>query len=303
MSPPRPDRSIRHLARLSSGLVTAFVPVAVLAMVVLAGCTGTISNLPGGAPAPYTQTGAALNGTALAAAHLAGLRDAGSFRSNATIRLEASTVSVEIDRTAAVDLAANRSSSRIRIVTSATNGSGITLARYTTANATHRRMTLDVGQQTITRYDATRAPYQRGSLAPRPVTASRVASADLVRAAVQRLNWTKAGVERYDGGWVTRYEASGAANVTGLSRAAMDDAVGTANETRLTDRSHERSVSVNATLLVSPAGVVRRLEVTVSGRSATGDPSAMTLRLTTSDLGSTHVDQPAWLAEARARTA
>lgn len=306
MTPPRPDRSNRHEAGTVGSTrtsVAALVPAAVLAMVVLAGCTGTISDLPGGAPAPYTQTGAALNGTALAADTLAGLRDAGSFRANTTMRLDASAISVQVDRTAAVDLAANRSSSRSQIATSATNGSGITMDRYSTANATYRRMTLDLGRQTITRYDVSRAPYDDGPLAPRPVTASRMASADLVRASVDRLNWTQAGVEKYDGGWVTRYEATGVANVTGLSRAAMEDAVESANETALSSPSGEGSVAVNATLLVSPDGVVRRLEVRVSGQSERGESYGMTLRVTTTDLGSTQVEPPAWLAEARAQTA
>ena len=60
--------------------------------------------------------------------------------------------------------------------------------------------------------------------------------------------------------------------------------------------------SVNATLLVSPDGVVRLYEVHTVGNAA-GHPVDLTLSVSTDDLGTTSVEEPSWVEAAQNETA
>lgn len=281
---------------------TAAALVALTVVVVSAGCSIVGAGLPLAAPAPYTETGAELNGTDLRAAHLSGLEEAESFRSDATLVLQGDAHAFGVDRSAAVDQASNRSRSVAQYDSDAVEGDGLVVASYTAGNATYRQVAIDAGQQTITRYDAAREPYADGLLAVQPVNRSAAANAGLVAAVADDVNWSQRGVERYDGGWVTRYEASGPENFSAIGSTAV--AAGESDATERTELPETLALDVstiNATLLVSPDGVVRRFHVHAVG-SAAGGPAELTLTVTTDGLGTTRVERPAWIDEARTRT-
>lgn len=280
----------------------ATAPAALVLVVLLTGCAGIVAGLPGTAPPPYTETGAALNGTDLRGAHLASLEDAGSFGSASTLVLEGEEHAFAVNRSAAVDARANRSLATVRVDSDAVDGEGLAVARYTNGSTTYRRVAIEGDQSSITRFDAATEPYDDGLLAVRPVDGAEAAHADLVERVVDDVEWTMVGVERYDGGWVTRYEASGPENVSALDSTAMVEAEGDATDGTGLPETFDLDVrSVNATLLVSPDGIVRRFSVHAVGNAA-GHPAGLTLTFETDDVGSTTVEAPSWVAEAVERT-
>lgn len=205
-------------------------------------------------------------------------------------------------RTATANTTADRAVSTSQYDSDAVTGDGLVVTAYTAEDVTYRRAVLDAGDQTVTEYDAARAPYDDGLLAVQPVTANDAARSDLVASIVDDVNWTQQGVERYDGGWVTRYEASGAGNVSAVEESALAEGQGDrTDETTVPETLDVDVRSINATLLVSPDGVVRHLEVHATGNAA-GEPVELTLTFATDGLGSATVDPPAWLEDARERT-
>ena len=274
------------------------LPLALAAMLVLAGCGGVVAELPGVAPKPYTETGAELNGTDLRSDHLEGLDAAASFRSNATLVLAGEDGRLELRRASAID--GDRRLQTTRLDSAAVEGDGLVMASYTDGNVTYRRVEIDAGQQTVTRYDAARSPYEDGLLAVKPTTTAEAAGAELIAAVADEVTWTQRGVERYDGGWVTRYEASGPANLSAVGSTAMPDD-GASDRAGLPETLDLDVSSFNATLLVTPDGVVRRVHVHATGNQA-GHPVELTLTLTTDGIDGTSIEAPAWLEEAEERT-
>jgi hypothetical protein len=271
-------------------------------MVGLAGCVGTGMASQFTKPQPYTETGADLNGTDLSETHRAGLREAGSFQRTTVVDFQTEEHALHVNRSAAVEQAANRSQSTSRYNSTALEGDGFLSTTYSNENATYRRLAVDVGNQRVTRYDAASPPYTDGVLTVSPVTASEATQADLIGTTVDDVEWTQRGVKRYDGEWVTRYEAAGSENFSDVSSPVLD-----AGRTDETDRSavpEELDVdvrSINATLLVGPDGVVRRLDLRAVGTTG-GQSIEMRLAVSTEDVGTTTVEQPDWLDEAQSRT-
>lgn len=288
------------LTRSTDGRPTA--ALAVLLMALLAGCAGVVSGLPFTAPQPYTETGAALNASELGAAHADGLESAETFRSNVTLDLVADDTTVRVERTATANATAERALSTTRYGSDAVTGDGLTVSAYTDGDVTYRRTALAVGDKTVTDYDAARSPYEEGLLHVRPVTTADAARVDLVSAVVADVDWTQAGVERHDGDWVTRYEASGPANFSAIGESALAEATGDrTNESEVPETLDLDVRSANATLLVSPDGVVRHLAVHATG-NAGGVPVELRLTFSTDGLGSTVVEPPAWLEDAQDAT-
>lgn len=235
-------------------------------------------------------------------AHLSGLEASDTYRSNVTLVLDGDEDTVRIERTAAANTTADQAVSTSRYSSDAVTGDGLTVTAYTDGDVTYRRTVLDVGDQTVTEYDAARAPYDDGLLAVQPVPASDAARAALVATIVDDVNWTQKGVERYDGGWVTRYEASGTGNVSAVEESALAEGQGDRINATIVPETLDLDVrSINATLLVSPDGVVRHLAVHATGNAA-GEPVELTLTFDTYGLGSTVVEPPSWLEETRQRT-
>ena len=271
-------------------------PLLVVLVVSLAGCT--VAGVPIGAPQPYTDTGAALDGDALRAAHTDALHEAGSFAATTNVTLRSDDGAVTVNRTARVDFAANRSLATSRLDGRVGEAGHAEVATYTGNGTTARRVHLAGDDGELVRYDAARAPYDGGLLAVSPVDGTARANGDLVAIAVEEVDWVQRGVERHDGGWVTRYEATGAGNVSD---------VGAMVATGVTDAELERTGlsaddvepdEVEATLLVSPDGVVRRLALTVVATGDDGETRTLTLTVSTDGVGSTDVQRPAWYDEA-----
>lgn len=271
-------------------------------MVGLAGCAGIGLGLPIGAPAPYTETGAALDGDDLRAAHLAELEAAGAYRSSFALVVSGEERSARVNRSIVVDRGTNESFAHTSVNAEVIEGDGLAVTTYSAGNVTYRRFVADVGQQTVTRYDAAEAPYADRPLAVEPVDPEEGANADLIEPLVDDVNWTQRGVERYDGGWVTRYEAVGAENFSRLRGAAVDAGRVATDRASLADDRGFEVTAVNATLLVSPDGVVRKFHVNVEGDI--GDqPVDLTLAGSTGAIGSTMVEEPGWLEAAEDKTA
>lgn len=276
--------------------------MAVVLMALLTGCAGVVSGLPFTAPQPYTETGAALDGSDLRSAHVAGLNESETYRSNVSLVIDGDDHTIRVDRTAAANTTADRAVSTNQYNSDAVTGDGLVVTAYTDEDVTYRRSVLDAGDQAVTEYDAARAPYDDSLLAVQPVTASDAARADLVETVVDDVDWTQQGVERYDGGWVTRYEASGAENFSAVEESALVEGQGDrADDTTVPETLDIDVRSINATLLVSPDGVVRHLEVHATGNAA-GEPVELTLTISTDGLGTTTVEPPAWVEDVRQRT-
>lgn len=272
----------------------ALAPLAIAALVTLAGCT--VAGVPIGAPQPYTDTGAALDGDALAADHTSALHDAGSFRSSTNLSVASGGDPVEVNRTVAVD--GDRARASTSLDSTAVESDGLAVTTYTANDTTARRVVVDGDDSRVTHLDAAREPYDGGLLAVSPVDGDEQTEADLVRAATGEIDWTQRGVERYDDGWVTRYEASGPENVSDLgvvAAAAMTES--DVERTGFTPADLDAE-SANATMLVSPDGVVRYLSMTVVGTTADGEAVRVTVTLTVDDVGATDVERPSWYDEA-----
>lgn len=300
--PMQPD-SLQNLRRriASRPFRTTAIPVAMALLMVLAGCASVAAELPFTAPEPYTETGAELHGTDLRADHLAELDDAESFSSRSSLVLDGEEQTFAVNRSAAVDGASNQSMSTTRYNSDAVEGDGLVVTSYTNGSVTYRQVEIDAGQQTITRYDAASEPYDAGLLGVEPVNSSRAAHADLVATVADDVNWTMVGVERDEGDWVTRYEASGPENFSAIGSTAVAEGGSTAiDRTTLPETLDLDIRSINATLLVSPAGVVRLFEVHATGNAA-GHPVELTLTLTADGLGSSNVEAPSWIDEARTK--
>lgn len=205
----------------SGRLRATAIPLTFALVMVMAGCTGVAAELPFAAPDPYTNTGAALNGTDLRSDHLDSLQEAESFSSRSTVMLDGEDHTFDVDRTAAVDTASDRLLSSSQYNSDVVEGDGLTVTTYTNGSVSFRQVQIDAGQQTITRYDAAGEPYHGGPLSVHPVVASKAAYADLVARVGDDVNWTLVGVERYNDGWVTRYEASDSKNFSGIGSTAM----------------------------------------------------------------------------------
>lgn len=262
--------------------------------VTLAGCA--VAGVPLVEPSPYTDTGAALDGDALREDHTTTLESAESFRTTSNVSVTADADPIVVNRTAAVD--GDRARSTARLASGALDDGGLTVTSYTEGNTTARLVVIAGDSGELVRYDAAREPYDDGLLSVSPVDRTRAAEGDLAETAVEEVEWTQRGVERHDGTWVTRYEATGTENVSDLGTivgAAVTDA--DLERTGLTADALDVD-SVDATLLVSQDGVVREFSITVVATTDDGETVTMELTATTTGVDATPVHRPAWYEEA-----
>lgn len=279
----------------------ALGPLAVIAMVALAGCSAGAGPLTG--PDPYTETGDDLDADALSASHAAALHDAGSYRSATNLTVTSGTAAdaapaVAVERTARVDADDDRALATSRLDSGALDGDGLRVVTYTENDTTAREVVIDAEDTSVTRYDAARAPYDDGLLAVSPVDDDARTEADLVAAGTESVDWTQAGVERHEGDWVTRYEASGPDNVSDVEAVVAAALTEADRERTGLDPGGYEVTAANATILVSPDGVVRQFSLTVVATTDDGDAVTVTVTLTTDGLGATDVQRPDWYGEA-----
>jgi hypothetical protein len=269
------------------------LPAAALALaVVLAGCSA--AGVTVGAPDPYTETGAALDGDALAQDHADALLAGDGFTATTNVTVTVDEDRATVNRTAAVDAGANRSLARTRLAGGAVDDGELLVTRYTENDTTARRVLAGAGTTELRTLDAARAPYDDDLFGVRPVDAERATGDALVAATVGAADWTQRGVERHDGAWVTRYEATAVSDLGAVAGAALTDADLARTGLSPADLGAE---NVSATLLVGPDGVVRELTVTATG--TTDDGATVRLSVTFSvDPGAASVERPGWYGEA-----
>lgn len=252
----------------------------VAAVVLLAGCAGV------GGSEPYTDTGAALDGSELRESHVENLRSAGSFTSSFNASYVAGGSRTAINVTTRVDAGNDRAIQYTRLNASGDTVSGVLeTTAYTAGDTTYRERTLRSEDGSASSYDSDSAPYD--ALQPVNTTAAQFAG---VLGAVDRVNWTQAGVERYDGTSVTRYEAEGVAAFLDASSVAVPGSDPPPEDPAVGDGE---VLEAGATLLVTGDGTVRLLEVTFVVETGDGR-TAVSYRIGFEDIGSTAVEEPSW---------
>ena len=251
------------------------------AVVLLAGCAGV------GGSDPYTDTGAALDGDQLRESHVENLRSAGSYTSSFNASYVTDGSATTINLTTRVDTETDRGLRFTRLNASGPTVSGVLeTTAYTAGDTTYRKRTLRSADGSTSSYDSASAPYDG---AVQPVNISAAAFAD-VFGDVDRVNWTQAGVERYDGTSVTRYEAEGVEAFVDASSVAVPGSDAPPEDPSVGDGE---VVEAGATLLVTGDGTVRLLEVSFVVDTDRGR-TAVSYRISFEGVGSTTVEEPAW---------
>lgn len=271
----------------------AVVACAVAALVVLAGCNAGPGG--GGESAAYTTSGEELNGTKLQSDHVGQLESAGSFTTVVDLRLESGDRDARFEQTTAVNRTGDRARQSSRISAGGTVGE-LRSDSYTDGNVTYERLAFGTGDSATVRYR--RGGTDDGSLGGvQPVNLSSATNANLAKEVAESINWTQTGVVDRDGETLTRYEATGRENFTDF----RDDTDLGSLEGLGANASEATIDSVNATLLVSPDGLVREFRFRLTG-TTDGKSIVMQFAVRTTDVGATDATPPDWLDEARAQT-
>lgn len=251
--------------------------VGVVALVALAGCTS------GGSDDTTTPT---TNGTdmgQLASDHAAQIDAAQSLTTSQEIVVQQAqndtTVTDTRQRITYFDLENSLGLENYTRTYSSAQGEVVQSAdTYTVNDETYlRSYDSRIGQ---TRYFYGQEPYNQ-SEPPSPLnftSAGDVSFYEFMNASVEAQ-----GTTEFQGESVQRYTANGTENLP--------------NVTDLYSSSFGTIDGANATLLVTDDGLVRHMEIQLTGTSTGGQPLAVTIRLTASDIDSTTVQEPDWLSE------
>ena len=246
-----------------------------IVLVVLAGCSG----IPGLGGDAYTEPGEPLNASALLADHTATLREAGSFTATVNGSSAVGNESVHQRTLVRADIESNRTLRRTNVTQSGGQAGERTQAVFVENETAYLRTSVESANGTRTQY---RVVNTSGRSAQGGGPGQQFLTLEGYAAIVEGANWTQRGTESYRGTTVTRYTANGSDsfNASALGASAPN----------VTD--------FQATLLVTADGTVRKLSFTLEAGSQ--DRSfTVTNDLAISDVGSTTVEPPGWLDEAR----
>ena len=237
----------------------------------LAGCTDWLGDdgrtADGDRPDPYTESGTDLNESPLRSDHEAALRSEGSFAATQELSVNGpdrefeSTSNYRIDLNAGAFLRRSESSLHDAEATAYTDGSG-----------TYTRWNPDDGEPS----------HSSGDPAD-PVDPVEAMGRNFL--IVDGVAFEQAGVEEYEGLWVTRYEASGA---DAVETAAHGDS----------DYNSEEISAFEATLLVTPDGIVVSNEFSITFNGDGGE-THIEYAHSVDDIGAVTVEEPSWLSEAK----
>jgi hypothetical protein len=249
-------------------------------LLLLAGCAG-VPGFGGGGEA-YTGPDEPLNTTALQADHAESLRGAGSFTVSLNGSSQLGNDSSTQRTTARVDLERNRTLQRSDLagnVQGEATGGNSTV--YVENETVYVRLAFRSGNETRTQYRVVNGSQQPTQASP----AEQFLTLDQFFTIADGANWTQQGTERFQGTTVTRYVANG---------------TGSFNESALaTGGAPAPNVSAfDATMLVTADGTVRKLTYTIEA-SVRGQAVTVGNEVLVSDVGSTTVETPGWLDEAR----
>lgn len=244
--------------------------VAVACLVALAGCSGALSGAGEDAqtlddvdyPEGVSEDGA--NVSALAESHEQRLQNRSfTLRVNSTVNTSAYNQSVSLDARVGPDRDAVHADS---------SAMDQQMSVYLTEDTQYTRVTAGDGEPRYRVTDRTPAALQLFS--------GSFAGATFLDRFAGSANFTPTDVRTVDGATVVVLEADGS-NVTETSQANV--------------------TGYEATLLVDERGVVRSVEVDVSG-NRDGEQFRTRFSMTVTDIGETTVSEPGWLDEARNQT-
>lgn len=264
--------------------------VCCVAIVTLAGCSfGLGGGGGGGNPAAYTQSADELNASTLQADHT-GTLDANSFTLQEALLVDSPNRSASLNRTVAVDGERRHARS---VLASRTSGGSLETQRFTNETVTYQLFSITTPNRSSTQYRRATPPYAGGTVV-RPVNESAARKHRFVRLLVETVNWTQTGVVERDGEQLTRYVATGEENVTDFREEADISPTAAANLSQLQTQLSD----IRLELYLTKDGVVREFRVDLSG-TANGRQISVTYLLRTTDVGSTTVEPPDWLDEAK----
>lgn len=265
-------------------------------LVVFAGCSSVLPGL-GGESAAYTTSGEDLNGTTLSQDHVSGLDSAESFTSRTVLDVSATNGSARIESTVMVDLAEERALQNSVISADIVGGGQLRTATLTTPDETYRRIEFGSDGQTTVQYQHATAPYQEtGMLGAQPVNVTQAKNAKLAKRLGDAIDWTQTGTVERNGTTLTRYEARGAENFTEF-RNRTDLGPTGANLSNVDANVSE----ISAVLFVDRTGLIYEFRFELTG-TAQGQDVTLSFAVTTTNVGTTNVEDPDWLDEARQET-
>ncbi|WP_135821170.1 DUF7537 family lipoprotein [Halostella litorea] len=258
------------MERLELPSARGTVATLLVAMLVLtAGCSagGLLGGGDGngngdsGSIEPYTDSGDELTGEMVNESHTSAIQSAGSYTLESNVSLTGADSSLVQNAHGQVDLENDRQYA----VQFASLFGNRTTYRYTADNTTYQRIVPEDGE---TQYQTSEG--------------GQIANPSINTDNVDAFEWEQQGTETHEGVGVTRYEATGVANYTALP----------------TSPAEENVSDVSATLLVSEDGVMHEYRVDYT-QEGSGSTQEISLRYAVTDVGSTTVEEPGWLDEAR----
>jgi hypothetical protein len=224
------------------------------------------------------------DGLSVTADHTEALRNAGSFTSS--LNITSTTTQNGTDSTTGIELDVMIDQGGDRGYINQTIGSrlgDINAESYTAGEETFQRSSSPFGTQ----YFYGTEPYADSNVTPVNVTSAGVGGEQLLFGA-GNLTWTEEGSDTRDGVDVTHYSVSDA------------DAIEQAGGQLAPNATSIDSVSVDA--YVDGDGIVREMSWSFSGIDQNGNEFDFESTYRTTDVGSTTVEEPGWLDEAREQT-
>lgn len=216
----------------------------------------------------------------LVADHAAALESAGSFTSEVNITQDivqdGNKTTVQINQWTAIDTEANKGLRKQRFTGLFGGNMTINTSSYTSGDTTYMRAQSPFQG---TQYLNASAPYNESGQV-QPVNVTQAGGETYIS---QNITWSEAGTTTFKGVSVTKYTADGEASFPGLAESMGGN---------LTIES------VNAQALVDDDGVVRHMTLHVSGTQQNGNSVTSTIELTTTEVGSTTVQEPSWISKA-----
>ena len=217
---------------------------------------------------PYTESGDELDGENVSSDHAAAIEDAGSYTFDVSFEAADGESSLSIDAHIEADMESGEAYS----VQESNLFGNQTTYKYTSGDATYEKTVREGDEE-----NAQFASSEESQVEPVNTTPS------FEPTLVDGLEWSQEGTEEHGDVGVTRYESSGVANVTALVGAGTDA---------------ENVTNVSATMLVDADGVVRQYDLTYTVEEGDSE-TTVTYEVETSAVGSTGVEEPDWLDEAR----
>lgn len=282
---------------------SSLISILLASCLLLAGCTGTIGPGASGTDAPETPTATPtasstttpestpelavtpgeIDVEAIAERHASALRDAKSYTVETSVSVEGSNESnvssgfssaLSLSETVRVD----HETGRGLAIIGSKGGNGSVSIVYTDFERakSYQRIGTEASASYIG-YESVHSVFQ-GETA---VGTDSTATADAFENWLQGINFSVAGVETSDGQQLTRLEATG---VESHNESSMWNSPG--------------SEPVRTTVLVDEEGMIREISHE-QRRNVSGQTVQTTMTITYSNVGSTNVEEPDWLDEAR----